>query len=52
VLLDELNGFVAATRLAHDLVPLLLEGFLEIETDDRFVFSDDDTDGHRISPVD
>ena len=48
VLLDELDGFVPAAGLAYDLVPLFLEGLLQVEADDGLVFGDDDTDGHRI----
>ena len=49
--LDQLDGLVAAPGLAHDLVALFFEGLLEIEADDGLVFSDHDTDGHRLSPV-
>ena len=47
----QLDGFVAAAGLGDDLVPLFLEGFLEVEADDGLVLSDHDTGGHRCAPV-
>ena len=42
---------IAAARLADDLVFLFLEDLLEVETDDRLVLGNDDTDGvtHQAS---
>ena len=45
--LDERDGFVAATGLADDVVPLFFEGLLEIEPDDGLVLGDHDAGGHR-----
>ena len=47
VLAHELDGLVAAPGLADDLVALLFEELLEIETDDRLVFRDHDACGIR-----
>ena len=49
-LADELDRLVAAAGLADDLVALLLEDLLEVETDDRLVLGDHDAHGlgHRF----
>src|SRR5581483_4584805 len=49
VLLHQLHRLVTASRLPHDLVALLLEGLLQVQADDGFVFGDHDTDGHVVS---
>ncbi len=41
-LAHELDRLVATTRLADDLVALLLEGLLQVEADDGLVLGDDD----------
>ena len=46
---DQLDGLVAATGLAHDLVPLFLQGLLEVEADDGLVLGDHDTGGQERS---
>ena len=43
---DQLDGFVAASGLADDLIPLLLHDLLEVEADDGLVFCDHETDCH------
>ena len=41
----QLDGFVATAGFADDVVALLLEELLEVETDDRLVLGDDHTGG-------
>jgi hypothetical protein len=47
---DELDGLVTTAGLADDLVALLLEGLAQVETDDRLVLGDDDSDGSTGAP--
>src|SRR3546814_68809 len=47
---DQLDGFVAPSCLAHDVVALLLEGLLQVEADDGLVFGDDDAGAHQRGP--
>ena len=46
---DEVDGRVAATGLADDLVALLLQRLAQVHADDGFVFGDHDADRHAAS---
>ena len=43
----EPDCLVAASGLAHDVVALLDEGLLQVQTNDGLIFSDDDAGAHR-----
>ena len=45
-LAHQLDRLVAPAGLADDVVALLLEGLAQVEADDRFVFSDHNTNRH------
>src|SRR5207245_11480499 len=47
VLADQLDHLVAAARLPHHDIALLLEGLFQIETDDGLVLGDDNARGCR-----
>ena len=49
VIAHERDGFVAAAGLADDVVALLLEDLLEVETDDRLVLGNDNAHVGRPS---
>ena len=51
VLLDQLDGLVAPTGLAHDEIALFLEGLLQIEADDGLVLGDHDSGRHRLGSL-
>ena len=44
------DGLVAATGLAHDVVALLFQGLTQVEADDCFVLGDHNTDRHWRHP--
>ena len=48
---DQLHGFIAPAGLGDNFVALFFEGLFEVEANNRFVFSNNDTGGHRCAPV-